>query len=805
MLGYDISIPAVLLRRRALTATAPLEGDTLPADADIDWRLAIFATTAAGLAATDEGEIFLVPATGALGVWSHLDGTAEPIGQVARIEFGTLAALAAYDGPALPAGLSVRTRTEGYVYETLAAGVAADLIGADGTRWRILPDGDGVWDRQFFTIANDADRVNAAIQWTIDRQIAEGTVYKVKVHGLYTMDKPIRAFRFTGTAFQFVSVHIEAPAQGYVNNRRTQFRFTDGQNPGLVTQAIRQLTLRNIALIGAANDLVLPSYDALLDRNGWWNVNNAAQTGQYRLHAGVCIDPFTTSVPAAERFPAFDGSGALANHYVVGTGGGSTQILVEHCDVQGWIVAINCAASPVQVGDSITIDRCNLSYNRNCVVIGESQNRGIAVNDCHAKGFDVMFAAGSGFSTGTGAGNYVNGGVYVFGYAMLNMDTNRGPGALTNVYAESIWTLGNITGGKAFQITNCKMKLIRNWNGRGVASVLMGGGNVTFDGGYVGAYDNLPNQIAMGVRFTVQGGATFDAPPVCVGHASGGLFHWVDGRFRYVNGDGVLAPRLTGSFGAVLGFPAYALPGMPFRESPGETGYWECLSGPGELLIGTATAARAGGTVTLTGIDTANIFVGDTLVSGTSQNIRDHRGGTVSQQFYVLGRVASIDTGAGSCTLSGGAVEIEHGKAYTVYIMTYPTVRRPRQATRSQGSTQLTGAGIVASEWPVGTPIRGPGIAPNTRVAARAAGQITLTKPATSTGTGDIFDGLFLPATVHRAAPPTGGSYHAGSFIRNAAPVRDASNMILAGWTCTAGGAPGTWEPVYMSAVSPAT
>ena len=44
-----------------------------------------------------------------------------------------------------------------------------------------------------------------------------------------------------------------------------------------------------------------------------------------------------------------------------------------------------------------------------------------------------------------------------------------------------------------------------------------------------------------------------------------------------------------------------------------------------------------------------------------------------------------------------------------------------------------------------------------------------------------------------------------GDFVTNSAPTKDANNMSLRGWTCTASGAPGSWEPVYESVVSPAT
>jgi hypothetical protein len=62
------------------------------------------------------------------------------------------------------------------------------------------------------------------------------------------------------------------------------------------------------------------------------------------------------------------------------------------------------------------------------------------------------------------------------------------------------------------------------------------------------------------------------------------------------------------------------------------------------------------------------------------------------------------------------------------------------------------------------------------------------------------------------APPSTGGTnggalmnWSVGDFVYNSAPSVDGNNMILTGWVCTAAGTPGTWQPQYISTVSPAT
>ena len=706
----------------------------------------------------------------------------------------------------MAAGQRIKTQTEGFAYQVAASGASDhDATTAGGVKLYVLPQGGKIWDRQFFDLADDAARLNRAIQKAISLTSA-GSLCKVMVQGLYTLNSPLKAFKFDGSAYSFTSVHIEAPAQGYVSNQRTTFKFTDGQNPGIVTQKVRQLTLKNIAIIGAANNLLLPSYANLLDRNGWWNANGAVESGAFKLHTGILVDPFYSAQSAGEKFSYFDGTGSEPNHYVAPSGDGSTQILVQNCDIQGWVCGIHTSGSPVQIGDSITVDKCNLSYNGYPVIIGESQNRGIHITDCHAKGFDVFLGAGSGYGVGTGSGGFINGGVFVYGYAMVNMDTSRGNGALTNVYAESIWTLGNVTGIKGLQFNNCTMKLIRDHNGRGVSTVLGGGGLVSFNGGYYGSYQNAPYQVAMHAKFEVQGGACFDAPPIPCLLNDHGRFHWLDGTFRYtaVGAGERLGGRMSSTFAVTLDRAQYALPGMPWIDGTG-LGKWECLSGVKRTWVGQATFSKDGaGVITLT-MDVSNIFVGDTLFTEANRAVSDHNSGTTALSYFVVGHVASINTGAGTCVLSGGSVDIPNGDVLHLYAVSYPTIRRPRQAAMTSGSPTLTDAGITTKEWTVGMPVQGIGIPAHARVAAVAAGSITMTKNATSTRTSDIYDGLFMPTMLTGIQAPTAGNYAAGSVVRNTLPSVDGNNMVIEGWLCTVGGSPGTWVPLRNSTVSPAT
>lgn len=61
-----------------------------------------------------------------------------------------------------------------------------------------------------------------------------------------------------------------------------------------------------------------------------------------------------------------------------------------------------------------------------------------------------------------------------------------------------------------------------------------------------------------------------------------------------------------------------------------------------------------------------------------------------------------------------------------------------------------------------------------------------------------LADGRLVAVDNARTAAPTTGTWAQGDFVRNSAPVEAGtagSKYVLFGWTCVAGGTPGTWLP----------
>lgn len=55
------------------------------------------------------------------------------------------------------------------------------------------------------------------------------------------------------------------------------------------------------------------------------------------------------------------------------------------------------------------------------------------------------------------------------------------------------------------------------------------------------------------------------------------------------------------------------------------------------------------------------------------------------------------------------------------------------------------------------------------------------------------------------SAAPTAGTWKQGDQVLDVSPTVDGNNMLTYGWCCTAAGSPGTWVPMYVSTVTPAT
>lgn len=215
---------------------------------------------------------------------------------------------------------------------------------------------------------------------------------------------------------------------------------------------------------------------------------------------------------------------------------------------------------------------------------------------------------------------------------------------------------------------------------------------------------------------------------------------------------------------------------------------------------------------------------------------------TVSHAKAIIGRVIGYDGDIGY--LEGVPVSLTSGE-YVLYVSRLPEFRPKTVGNLTNGSTVVTSvvstglsgwnayvdpgpAAELYSGEPMwsrltrnmgsvtpGSRIRGNGIPEGTYVVARdtSANTITLSQAATATSTlVELYDAKLVVDYACRPGPTVlnngaalGGVWVRGDYINNASgAAKDSNGMVVLGWVCTVSGAPGTWEPVYGSAVSPA-
>jgi hypothetical protein len=224
-------------------------------------------------------------------------------------------------------------------------------------------------------------------------------------------------------------------------------------------------------------------------------------------------------------------------------------------------------------------------------------------------------------------------------------------------------------------------------------------------------------------------------------------------------------------------------------------------------VVGDGTA-----TFTTSVANAAKLVIGDYLTTLTAWTGENPSGGVgVSYAKTTIGRVTAVNSGTGAVALIDVPKSFLTASYSNIYMWELPKIHQITIGTTTASSTSVTGV-TPPTGWLVGDHIQGTGIPSGCRIAAIAtiAGPpitltLTLSIAATASGTVELYDAQLVMEEGSAAAIPTTGTWGRGTFMRNSTPSKDGSNMVLRGWVCTLSGSPGTWEPQYTSAVSPAT
>lgn len=676
---------------------------------------------------------------------------------------------------------------------------------ADGAWWILSKESTPYYVQMFGAKADGVTdaitAINAGIQFCISQL---GTELKF-LRGNYSISAPIQCFKWTAGTFSQVSISLIGETPGYITAQMTRIVPTFKDQPALIIQVGRSIKIQNLCFQGGANTGALPTYDQLLNDTSspWWNTGSARDS-TYSPHCGIAIDPFCNGLPADGGYPG------LSAYYTANVG--SSGVFLENLNIKGFIVgvAISCSGGGTQLGDNMILEKCNLSANKVCVAVGQSQDRGVMIRDAFVLGGQV-FVDTKRYGVGTAGCPTIEGGIIDYLKWFMNVTTgNYQNGTIRSVFSESIYSLGFYAGAYPLDIETCYFKFA-------IAGVVGTAapdnhftvqGTVNVRGGLWTQYSNVPRSLSIAngtgatkiIRFE---GVTFDTQPVFNDPTTG--FELVNCSWRYESGR--FTDTIRGSIAVSAGRTQASIlaSGGALIEGANNTRrVWTDQEGPVADSIETvAITVTSPGVATFTAAEVGYYQVGMcvqvltnafTPWSGTNPS-----GLTISsintQIGYVTGIVGSV------VTLGEVPLSVTSG-SYSLGTYRYLPIRQRTIATTTNGSPNLTGVNPVNS-FSVGNRIRGTGIPEGAYVVSNDfAGNIVMSVNATASATVGVYSAR-LQVNGLSAATISSGVWFQGDYMKNTAPTVDGNNNILSGWVCTATGAPGTWTTDYSKATSP--
>ena len=377
--------------------------------------------------------------------------------------------------------------------------------------------GDGVTD--------DTAAIQAAINAAIYNGGSQANGLKVTVRipaGTYLISDTIQL----GYGITFNSVIVEGDGYKY----RTENLFdgtgivvTFSDMPAFNFQGSRGSVLRGVGITGLLVNYIesnqmggigTPVIDDTIAAN--WNDPSlsATQDSRYAPYAAITIDAYSGARPAVSypnvTYPSYLGAVAQYNKNF------SSDVLIEDVYVQGFTVAV--ANQPCDAdgnGDFTLLRRCYFERCKWGVSVGNTQSRNVRIEAMKASSmYSVLTNNQHGRRLGKFGGEIADlsifGAINIFEFSAFY----AGPITFTNLYAESLWRLGNqaatSTNEVPFIFNGCEFSLTGQDDTRGVPATVLSGlggqvGSFVFNGC---VFDGYPSVVSLNYNGLVFSGGT---------------------------------------------------------------------------------------------------------------------------------------------------------------------------------------------------------------------------------------------------------------------------------------------------------
>lgn len=397
-----------------------------------------------------------------------------------------------------------------------------------GTSLNITPlgfNGDKFSVQWFGAVADGVTDSTLSIQKAIDAVIYNSfiprTVFFPKAiteNGLYLTTAPLICAKKLNNFYNQCSICLEGEIGGFANqeiyNSRIYCMHTNSFAIGI--QLGYSCVIKGLVIQGRFTPpLVNTTAFCFYTQTQFFNSSPVVcRNNRYSPFSGVVIDPFTKNgtYPESNISNCFQGNDAygqsIASYYAYNTNpsnmgnGGSTALLIEDCNVTGFVVSylISPNGQSAQAED-IVMDRVQASYCMVAWAYCQSQTRGCAIKNWRAW-FNIWTCFDNctyGDLTGELPASY-GGNIAGAVYRIFNMNGFQSGIFFNNLYAENLVKIGIVNGyqgtPKPSTFNDCQINFVDS-GGSGIPFPDTFGflGNVIFRGGYLKKLSDFESKI----------------------------------------------------------------------------------------------------------------------------------------------------------------------------------------------------------------------------------------------------------------------------------------------------------------------
>ena len=303
---------------------------------------------------------------------------------------------------------------------------------------------DTVNAKDFGVVGDGVADDYAALQAALNFAIANEKAVILPV-GRYKITNSLIIGSWNGTAWSgFATASLIGETYAYASGGSAIIEPTFNDKPALIIQNARGVIVQNIAILGQnkIQATIAANYTLMMTESNF--VTGGARDSRYSPYAGICIDPFGTSVPPDGGYPGMTA-------YYAANASGSSRVIIDNVRVEEFVVGIMITPNQVtQNAEDIYFRAAFVGYCKVGIAVGQSQSRAV-----HWYGGNSFFCY-YGFDTrsyGAQQGTLPHiDGANMAGKYLFNCTTNFGtPCNIQNIHAESFASIGSFFSGATLQ------------------------------------------------------------------------------------------------------------------------------------------------------------------------------------------------------------------------------------------------------------------------------------------------------------------------------------------------------------------